>query len=78
MVASSIYSCIGFYFNEFISSLSTFFNLFYLLIYLFWSFLYFSRAALAAYGGSQTRGLIEAVATGLRQSHSNVGSEPSL
>ena len=38
----------------------------------------FSRTAPAAYGGSQARGLIGAVATGLRQSHSNAGSEPSL
>ena len=29
-----------------------------------------------AYGGSQARGQIRAVAAGLRQSHSNVGSEP--
>ena len=35
-----------------------------------------SWAAPAAYGGSQARGLIGAVATGLRQSHSNAGSEP--
>ena len=47
---------------------------------LFFYFCHFaiSWAALAAYGGSQARGLIGAVATGLRQSHSNVGSEPSL
>ena len=31
-----------------------------------------------AYGGSQARGLIGAVAAGLRQSHSNMGSEPRL
>ena len=37
-----------------------------------------SWAAPAAYGGSQARGRIGAVATGLRQSHSNVGSEPCL
>ena len=37
-----------------------------------------SWAALAAYGGSQARGLIGAVSAGLRQSHSNVGSEPRL
>ena len=42
----------------------------------FFLFLFaFSRAAPAAYGGSQSRGLIGAVATGLRQSHSNEGSE---
>ena len=33
-----------------------------------------SRAASAAYGGSQARGRIGAVATGLRQSHRNAGS----
>ena len=37
-----------------------------------------SWAAPAAYGGSQARGLIGAVATGLRQSHSNAGSELRL
>ena len=37
-----------------------------------------SWAAPAAYGGSQARGRIGAVATGLRQSHSNVGSELRL
>uniref|UniRef100_A0A8D1M6W5 HPS5-like beta-propeller domain-containing protein n=1 Tax=Sus scrofa TaxID=9823 RepID=A0A8D1M6W5_PIG len=37
-----------------------------------------SWAAPAAYGGSQARGRIGAVATGLRQSHSNSGSEPRL
>ena len=31
-----------------------------------------------AYGGSQTRGRIGAVATGLRHSHSNAGSDPHL
>ena len=36
------------------------------------------RAAPAAYGGSQARGLIRAVATGLRQSLSNARSEPRL
>ena len=37
-----------------------------------------SWAAPVAYGDSQARGLIGAVATGLRQSHSNAGSEPRL
>ena len=37
-----------------------------------------SRAASVAYGGSQARSLIGAVATGLCQSHSNTGSEPRL
>ena len=34
----------------------------------------FSRAAPAAYGCSQARGRVGAVATGLHQSHSNSGS----
>ena len=44
------------------------------------SFLFFafSRAAPAAYGGSQARGLIRAVAAGLCQSHSNTKPEPRL
>ena len=46
-------------------------------IYLFIYFS-FSRAAPMAYGGTQGRGLIGAVATALRQSHSNVGYEPCL
>ena len=50
---------------------------FYLFIYLFGLFA-FSRADPMAYGGSQARGLIGAVATGLRQSHSNAGSKPHL
>ena len=38
----------------------------------------FFRAAPVAYGGSQARGRIGAVATVLLQSHSNSGSEPCL
>ena len=38
----------------------------------------FSIAAPMAYGDSQARGRIGAVATGLHQSHSNAGSEPRL
>ena len=38
----------------------------------------FSVAIPTAYGGSQARGLIGAVAAGLRQSHSNTGSEPHV
>ena len=38
----------------------------------------FSRAAPMAYGGSQARGLIRAVAAGLRQSHNNARSQPRL
>ena len=41
-------------------------------------FFVFSRAALAGCGGSQARGQIGAVAAGLRQSHSNSGSELCL
>ena len=41
-------------------------------------FLPFSRAVPMAYGGSQAWGLIRAVATILRQSHSNAGSKPCL
>ena len=36
------------------------------------------RAALAAYVRFQARGQIRATAAGLRQSHSNEGSEPCL
>ena len=36
------------------------------------------RAAPMAYGGSQVRGLIGAVANGLLKSHSNTRSEPCL
>ena len=38
----------------------------------------FSRATPLAYGDTQARGLIEAVATSPRQSHSNAGSELHL
>ena len=48
------------------------------LLLFFFVFLSFSRATPAAYGGSQARGLIGAVATGLLQSHSHARSEPSL
>ena len=36
------------------------------------------RAAPTAYGGSQARGVIGAVAASLNHSHSNVGFEPRL
>ena len=45
--------------------------------FLFVRFLLF-RAAPVAYESSQARCLIRAVATCLRQSHSNAGSEPRL
>ena len=41
-------------------------------------FFFLFRAIPAAYGNSQFRGQIGAEAVGLRHSHSNVGSEPSL
>ena len=47
-------------------------------IYLFICLFAISWAAPAAYGGSQARDRIGAVATGLCQSHSNAGSEPRL
>ena len=52
----------------------------FLKIYLFIYFVFFaiSRAALVAYGGSQARGLIGAVAAGLHHSHSNTGSKPRM
>ena len=56
-----------------------FFFVFFLFVCLFVFCLFaFSRAASAAYGGSQARGLIRAVLAGLYQSHSNTVSEPSL
>ena len=54
------------------------FLMFYFIFLFFCLFLLFLWAAPAAYGGSQARGPIRAVATGLRQSHSNAGSEPRL
>ena len=47
-------------------------------IQFFFLFFFFSRATIVAYGDSQARGLIGAVAASLRQSHSNAGSEQSL
>ena len=50
------------------------------LFFFFFFCLFFalSWAAPSAYGGAQARGLIGAVAAGLHQGHSNVGSEPSV
>ena len=50
---------------------------FYFILFHFLSFSPF-RVTLAACGGFQARGLIRAVAAGLRQSHSNARSEPCL
>ena len=47
--------------------------------YLFFFHLFaFSGAAPVAYGGSQARGLIQAVAAGLHQSHSNARYDSCL
>uniref|UniRef100_A0A8D1F786 Transthyretin n=1 Tax=Sus scrofa TaxID=9823 RepID=A0A8D1F786_PIG len=53
-------------------------KLLFLFIYLFFCLFAFSRADPEAYGGSQAKSGIRAVAAGLRHSHSNVGSEPLL
>jgi len=50
---------------------------FFIFLFIF-VFLPFLGPLPAAYGGSQARGLIGAVATGLRHSHSNARSEPHL
>ena len=49
-------------------------------IFYFYLFIYFvfSRAAPVAYGDSQARGLIRAVAASLCHSHSNATSKPGL
>jgi len=46
--------------------------------FFFFVFLLFLWAAPTAYGGSQARGPIGAVAPSLSQSHSNAGSKPRL
>ena len=48
------------------------------IIYIYVCLFVFSRAVPAAYGGSQARGLIGAVAVGLHHSHSNAGSQLHL
>ena len=50
----------------------------FLILFSFFVFFAFSRATPSAYGSSQARGLIGAVAASLNQSHSNAGSEPRL
>ena len=52
-------------------------EIFHLLKLTFFFFLLF-RAAPAAYGGSQARGLMGVAAASLHHSHSNAGSEPHL
>ena len=49
-----------------------------LVFFFFFCLFAFSRATPAAYGGSQARGLIGAVAAGLCHSHSNARSELPL
>ena len=51
---------------------------FILLFFFFFGLFAFSRVAPTAYGGSQARGRIGTIATCLRHSHSNTGSEPCL
>jgi len=51
---------------------------FFIFIYLFICLFAFARAAPSAYGGSDTKGRIRAVAAVLRQSHSYAGSKPNL
>ena len=65
-------------FGEAASSMNWYWSFFFFFFFFaFWLFA-ISRATPMAYGGSQARGLIRAVAAGLRQSHSNEGSEPHL
>ena len=52
-----------------VPSICSFFFLFF--------FLVFGRASPAAYGGSQARNPVRAVAAGLHHSHSNARSEPT-
>ena len=56
------------------------FEIIFFIFFLVFFFFFFaiSWAAPAAYGGSQARGLIRAVAASLRHSHGNAGSELPL
>ena len=56
----------------------TFIFILFIYLFIYFVFLLFLWATPVAYGGSQARGPIGAVATGLRQSHSNAGSELRL
>ena len=71
-------SYLSIYLNHVLCCLATFLLLFLLFLLFFFPFCLFSRAAPAAYEGSQARGLIRAVATCLCHRHSNEGSEPHL
>ena len=59
-------------------ALSCFENCVWFCFVFFFGLFAFSRASPVAYGGFKGRGLIGAVASGLRQSHSNARSEPRL
>ena len=50
--------------------------IYFILFFIYFLFFFFFRAALTAYGGSQARGLMEGMATGLR--HSSTRSEARL
>ena len=69
------YVSIGHLYNSFGEMFIQVLYSFFVLFCLFCLFA-FSRAAPEAHGGSQAGDLIGAVAAGLRQSHSNWGSEP--
>ena len=64
--------------DRLLNSVMRFILFIYLFIFLSFFFFAISWAAPAAYGGSQARGQIGAVATGLNHSHSNAGFEPAL
>ena len=51
---------------------------FFFFFFFFFVFLPFLGQLYTAYGGSQARGLIRAIAISLCQSHSNTASEPHL
>ena len=76
---SSIISKCGNYFGgnkvKEVSSLQNFPDSFF---FFFFGLFAISLAAPSAYGGSQARGRIRAVATGLHHSHNNAGSKPQL
>ena len=59
-------------------SLTPLLLLFIFFLFSFGLFAFSPYAFASAYGSFQARGLIGAEATGLRQSHSNMGSEPCL
>ena len=66
------------YFVIYLLILFLFFLFLFYFLPFFLVFLFFSRALPAAYGGSQARGLMGAVAASLHHSHSNARSEPRL